>query len=265
MTRQVGVAWGGLLGLAGCVAVVGAVLAGKDGLETAANVAQLVSVALAVPALAVPLLLRSQRAADPAAVTPDAVAAAKDVLVWLVGQQWRTEAILRSLDDPDPIPVRWHVAGDDRLVDHPANLTPASLLLAASSEDITALAGEFRALRRRRLVILGEPGAGKTTLAVQLLRELLATRQGHDDEPVPMLLSVAGWDTGVFPRLQDWLGLRLAQDYPVPVKLFEAGWELNYLVGLVGGSCSVGRLIQAAPGSFGGWGVPRTNRSGFAV
>jgi len=237
-----GVVWGGLLGLAGCLAVIGAALAGEDGLQASANVAQLVSVALTIPALAVPLLLWSRRTAALPAVTPDSVAAAKDALAWLVGQQWRTEAILRSLDDPDPIPVRWQVADDDHVLDHLANLTPDSLVLTASSDDITALAGRFRAMRRRRLVILGKPGTGKTTLAVQLLRELLATRQHHGDEPVPMLLSVAGWDTEAFPRLQDWLALRLTQDYPAlratglgaaaPAVLAESGQVLPILDGL---------------------------------
>jgi hypothetical protein len=31
---------------------------------------------------------------------------------------------------------------------------------------------------------------------------------------VPVLLSIAGWDTDAFPRLHDWLASRLIQDYP---------------------------------------------------
>jgi len=197
--------------VAGCLAVLGAILL-TWGLQTSATVAQLISVVLAIPTLAAALLLR--RDAGPAVLTPDAVAAAKDVLAGLVEQQWRTEAVLRSLGNPDPIPVRWRATVDDGLVDHPANLSPATLRLTASSDDIAALAAEFRAMRRRRLVILGGPGAGKTTLAVQLLCELVATRHGQEDEPVPVLLSVADWNPRNVPRLQDWLALRLAQDYP---------------------------------------------------
>jgi hypothetical protein len=99
-------------------------------------------------------------------------------------------------------------------------------------------------MRRRRLVILGAPGAGKTTLAVQLVRGLLATRAqpGNQDEPVPVLLSVADWDITRFPRLQDWVTARLAQDYPplrspglgaqVPGVLARRGQVLPVLDGL---------------------------------
>jgi hypothetical protein len=170
-----------------------------------------ISVAVSAPARPSPWW-RGTRV--PAAVTPQTLAEAKEVLAGLVEQQWRTEAVLRSLDDPDPMPVRWHRTDDERLVDHPDNLTPASLQLDACSGDIATLTHEFRAMRRRRLVILGGPGTGKTTLAVQLLRDLLATRDDHPEEPVPVLVSAAGWDTAAFPLLQDWLTVRLAQDYP---------------------------------------------------
>jgi hypothetical protein len=202
-----------MLALTTALAVIALALRSTDGLQAAANVAQLVSVALVIPTLAVPLWLWSRRSTSPAAATTQDVAKANDVLAGIVDRQWRMEAVLRSLDDPDPIPVQWRLTRRE-VMDHPANLTPASLLLTASSGDIATLAGQFRAMRRPRLVILGGPGTGKTTLAVQLLLELLATRQGKRDEPVPVLLSVAGWDTGTFPLLHDWLTVRLAQDYP---------------------------------------------------
>jgi hypothetical protein len=55
------VLWTGMLALIIALAVIGLTLQGKGGLQAAANVAQLVSVGLAIPALAVPLWLWSRR------------------------------------------------------------------------------------------------------------------------------------------------------------------------------------------------------------
>jgi hypothetical protein len=200
----------GLAGLAaGLLAVV--VTLGRNGLQTAADVAQLVAVLLTIVSLAAGLLLWRWRSARvrPAPTTAD-IGQAKDVLAGLVFEQWKFEAARRSLDDPDPMPVRWRLT--DEAMDHPRHIADGAVLVDGSSDQIAKLTHQFRALRRRRLVILGGPGTGKTTLAVQLVLELLASPE--DDEPVPVLMSVAGWDTEAFPRLQDWLAVRLRQDYP---------------------------------------------------
>ncbi len=201
-------ALGGFLGLVAILAALGVALKTGD-LATTANWAQLLSVVLAMPTLVVPLWLWWRRSARPPAGAVVGMGGVKDVLAGLVADQWRGEAKLRSLDVPHPIPVRWRVTHEHDVLDHHANLPPAAMLFAATSEDIGTLTAKFRTMRRRRLVVLGGPGSGKTTLAVQLLRG-----HGHEDEPVPVLLSVAGWDTVAFPRLHDWIALRLSEDYP---------------------------------------------------
>ena len=62
-----------------------------------------------------------------------------------------------------------------------------------------------------RLIVLGEPGAGKTMLMVRLVLDLLVRRARGG--PVPILASVASWN----PYVQDfrgWLVAQLLIDYP---------------------------------------------------
>ena len=214
----------GLAGLAVLLVVTAIPLRDKDGLATSANTAQLTALLVAVGTAAAVMVRwawRTVRSAPAAAApTTEALALAKDMLAGVVAEQWKHEAALRSLDDPDPIPVRWRTPERAAVMDHAANIEAAApaeggLWWTASSADIAALVDRFRRTRRRRLVILGGPGAGKTTLAVQLLLHLLATRDEHPDEPVPVMLPVADWDTEQFPRVHEWLADRLSRDYPM--------------------------------------------------
>ncbi|MEU8378139.1 hypothetical protein [Streptosporangium sp. NPDC048865] len=142
----------------------------------------------------------------------ETLAAAKKKLTDLVSQQWHTEATIRSLANPRPIPISWHLIDDASLMDHPHLVGEHLLTFNGSSDKVADLAHAFRRLHRRRLVITGGPGTGKTTLAIQLLLELVPDRDPAD--PVPVLVPVNGWDTSVHPRLQDWIATRLASDYP---------------------------------------------------
>ncbi|MFD0776439.1 NACHT domain-containing protein, partial [Streptomonospora algeriensis] len=205
----------GLVGLLGLVVLLGLVLQ-AEGLQTAANIAQLVAVGLTAASSAVGLLVwRFGSAAATGPPTADRVAQAADVLAGAVEGQWRAEALLRLLDDPHPMPVQWRLTRRPELTKIPEpgqHGFPAAESRVGSSDRVAELAERYRSLPRRRLVVLGGPGTGKTTLAVQLVRSLLGTRR--DGEPVPVLLSVSGWDTEEFPYLHQWLAERLDEDYP---------------------------------------------------
>ncbi|MEU4228402.1 NACHT domain-containing protein [Nonomuraea sp. NPDC026600] len=211
-----------ILGLAALVAVV--VRAVKP--EAEVNLADLAAVTLAVAVAATIGALVTWVKNSPTRHIPTHTDAdVADMLAGLVERQWKDEARHRLLDDPQPIPVHWQLSTDERLISRPHLVPPeAEPDFTGRSDNIKALADAFRALARRRLVITGKAGMGKTTLAVQLLLHLLASRKADKDAageagngevvPVPVLLPVSGWDTDAYPLLHDWLAVRLVQDYP---------------------------------------------------
>ncbi|MGH4006601.1 MAG: hypothetical protein ACRDTH_00250 [Pseudonocardiaceae bacterium] len=197
----------GLVVLAGCGAVLVALLLVRGSAATA-PVAGVVGVVLSLPALAIALSRWGRRGEQ---ATADQVGQARESLAGWVLDQWRHEALARSLGDPQPMPVQWRLT-THAVMDHPRRIRDGQLSFTGRSDRIGPLAEKFRGLRCRRLVILGGPGSGKTTLAVQLLLELLAIPRAG--EPIPVLLSLASWDPAEYPRLHGWLAHRLATGYP---------------------------------------------------
>lgn len=133
-------------------------------------------------------------------------AAAERALARSLLHRWRTEADAWDMTDPEPLPVRWTPS---RRVASAGEYVPAG-----SGTD--TIAGTFLRLRpRRRLVVLGTAGSGKTVLCVLLTLELLARRltQGENDVPIPLMLSLESWDTRR-QSLTEWLVDRLRQDHP---------------------------------------------------
>ncbi|MET7337833.1 NACHT domain-containing protein [Nonomuraea sp. NPDC005650] len=125
----------------------------------------------------------------------------------MVNDQWRNEANRVLGLGLDPMPVRWHLRDEARFIDGPR--IGGEITWSGSGDQIKGLADRFRA-SGRRLVVLGGPGAGKTTLAIQLVRELLKSTDGS----VPVLLTMSGWDVKEYPLFEDWLVDRLQQTYP---------------------------------------------------
>ncbi|WP_344629681.1 NACHT domain-containing protein [Streptomyces glaucosporus] len=160
---------------------------------------------------------------DAAAVDLTAVA---DRLADAVRAQWEAEAEVRRVNDPYPLPVAWRAADPD-LVESWELLTdlarawpggppgdparwPASANGLAGGD---AQIGEVFSERvpTRRLVVLGEPGAGKSVLLIHLLQDLIARRPAGG--PVPVLFSLASWDPNS-QRLQEWMAEQLRRAHP---------------------------------------------------
>ena len=154
------------------------------------------------------------------------LAEAADQLAVTVSAQWEAEAAMRSLDDPCLLRVRW-VAADMSLADdwdvlvvqagsgagRPSPSPPGAWAtgpdeLAGSGNHLVKMLAQ---VPTGRLVVLGEPGAGKTMLMVRLVLDLLASRTSG--APVPVLASLASWNPSE-EDLHGWMADQLAIDSP---------------------------------------------------
>jgi len=116
---------------------------------------------------------------------------------------------------------------------------------------LSEVEGYYRSLDRGRLVVLGEPGAGKTVLAIKLVIDLAAVVRDAPDgvRPcplVPVRLSLPSFDPGddldavavevVSARLDGWLIEHLVTVFGLSGKVARAlvrdGWVLPVLDGL---------------------------------
>ncbi|MFJ8004041.1 NACHT domain-containing protein [Streptomyces fagopyri] len=82
---------------------------------------------------------------------------------------------------------------------------------AAGHGRLTDIVSYYQNLRPARLVITGEPGAGKTLLALDLILGLLTHPGRTDTDPVPVRFSLADWNTE--QPLQEWLARQVQQQF----------------------------------------------------
>ncbi len=146
---------------------------------------------------------------------------AADRLADLVRDQWDTEATRLGVGHP-PLEVFWQAADAD-LVHTWAELQqqaaggrtgPVSDPPDSGPGDLAGSGALLAAYDRSpcgRLVVLGEPGAGKTVLLVRFVLDLIARRQAG--EPVPLLVPLASWNPD-WQSLYDWLEAQILREYP---------------------------------------------------
>ncbi|WP_037577579.1 NACHT domain-containing protein [Phaeacidiphilus oryzae] len=166
-----------------------------------------------------------------------------------VRQQWEEEARVRGLFEPEAgtLPLSWTASARGLRDSRPARLAsvaggeryslPARGGISGDARCAAReLAEQYRRVPGGRLVVLGEPGAGKTVLALLLVLGLLGEPGGREPGPVPVLLAAARWDP-VCESLDDWLLDSIARHYyggrrDVARRLLAAGLVLPVLDGL---------------------------------
>ncbi|MFI6421328.1 NACHT domain-containing protein [Streptomyces sp. NPDC050842] len=126
----------------------------------------------------------------------------------------RLARAVKSIGEP-----QWtsSLGGDLKAIDvtfafRPYASARAAALPASPAGRLERVVEDYRDLRPRRMVITGEPGAGKTVLARKFVMKLIEVR--GEDEPVPVLIALADWDAG--EPFRDWLIRHLQRDYGLP-------------------------------------------------
>lgn len=181
--------------------------------------------AVPLTALGVLLLVLDKLARKPERSSPTEIA---DSLAARLRAQWTAEAVISGLNDPYPLPVSWTaadppLAGDWKALTKLVTIGPAWSAAAheawaTKAEDLAGggarrLADVLATVPTGRLVVLGEPGTGKTMLMVGLVLDLLHPDRRSSGGVVPVLATLASWDP-VSQDLHGWLGAMLITDYP---------------------------------------------------
>jgi hypothetical protein len=97
----------------------------------------------------------------------------------------------------------------------------------------TTIATVFDALGGE-VLILGAPGAGKTTMLLELTRDLISRAARDDSHPLPVVFNLASWARRRRP-LTDWLVDELNMRYDVPRKIGQTWVDADQILPLLDG------------------------------
>jgi hypothetical protein len=106
------------------------------------------------------------------------------------------------------------------------------------------IGGVFSAAQNT-LLILGEPGAGKTTTLLELLRGLVGEAREAAAEPAPVVLALSTW-TGRHRSLGSWLLEEMNLRYQIPKKLAQGWLDGGRLMLLLDGLDEVRESLRSA-------------------
>jgi len=92
------------------------------------------------------------------------------------------------------------------------------------------------------LLILGEPGSGKTTTLLELAANLINRAESDAKERVPIVLNLSSWRKQ--QPLAEWIALEMSEKYRVPLRVGRNWLRQGYLVPLLDGLDEVRTALQ---------------------
>ena len=96
-----------------------------------------------------------------------------------------------------------------------------------------------------KLLILGDPGSGKTTTLLILARDLLRRAELDEQHPIPVVFNLSSWSEDQ-PPLTEWLVEELNSKYQVPRKVGTQWVENDELLLLLDGLDEVAENVRDA-------------------
>jgi hypothetical protein len=157
-------------------------------------------------------------------------AAQLEILRRRVREYWVDGALKHSLHSE--VLISLGKREDDKAVDAPwkytVEVSDAANSAPLEDRDVSAIYDATGLL-----LILGEPGSGKTTTMLDLTRTLLDRARDDIRERVPIVLNLSSWKKG--QPLTEWIGSELSEKYHWPVKLARSWLQNDYLVPLLDG------------------------------
>lgn len=123
---------------------------------------------------------------------------------------------------PEQVECKWAV--EVKIGNQPSTqLAPTTKMIEVF--DSSAIAG--------KLLILGAPGAGKTTTLLEITRELCVRALNNSNEPIPVLFNLAAWQDE--QPVADWLVAELKQKWGIRADIGKYWLETRQILPLLDG------------------------------
>ncbi|OQW88270.1 MAG: hypothetical protein BWK78_08405, partial [Thiotrichaceae bacterium IS1] len=126
----------------------------------------------------------------------------------------------------------------DRLLARPereCQILPADKAISAVFQEV-----------RNFLLILGDPGAGKTVTLLELARDLIASAQNDTSQPIPVIFNLSTWVESQKKGLVEWLVEQFDLWYRIPKKISSAWLQQQRLFLLLDGLDEVKAKYRAS-------------------
>ncbi len=142
---------------------------------------------------------------------------------WVEGVLKKHTVLLELGKEIQPDQVQCHL---DRIIEIDKQRT----LLSAE----TTILQVFENQAVKQLLILGNPGSGKTTTLLQLAKELIEEARLNKDLPIPVVFDLSSWSKHQKP-IEEWLIDELNEQYKIPKEMGTTWFKQHHILPLLDG------------------------------